>query len=69
MWGLLPAVFAIGLHALHVGAPATTTRGDESSERIVGNPLGVAIAVVCFRAHLARGGWRLVNPQRVMTDS
>lgn len=55
---LLPAVFAIGLRALHLGAPATAVEGDASSERLVGgNPVGIAIAVVCFAAVLAAIGW------------
>ncbi len=64
----LPAVFALGLRALHMGAPApvgvpstggtTTATVDTGSDRLVGgSPLGIAIAVVCFAIVLAAIGW------------
>lgn len=55
---LLPAVFAVGLRALHIGAPSAAVEGDASSQRLVGgNPVGIAIAVLCFAAVLAAIGW------------
>src|SRR5579875_3179657 len=50
----LPALFAIGLRALHIGAPAEGA----SSERVVGgNPAGMAIAGICFAVVLAAIGY------------
>lgn len=50
----LPALFAVGLRALHMGAPAAGT----SSERVVGgNPVGMAIAGLCFAVVLAAIGY------------
>ncbi|HVX45018.1 MAG TPA: hypothetical protein VHC49_14110 [Mycobacteriales bacterium] len=47
----LPAVFAIGLRALHLGAA-------EDSEELVGsNPVGLAAAGLCFAVVLAAVGW------------
>jgi hypothetical protein len=40
----LPALFAVGLRALHLGAP-DTGRDDVLVGR---NPLGLALATVCF---------------------
>ena len=65
----LPAVFALGLRALHMGAPGarrrpehtggtTTATVDTGPDRLVGgSPLGIAIAVVCFAIVLAAIGW------------
>jgi hypothetical protein len=50
----LPAVFAVGLKALHFGAPST---GSESDELVRGNAVGVGAAVVCFAVVLAAIGW------------
>ena len=50
----LPALFAIGLRALHVGAPST---GAESDELVGGSAIGVAAAVVCFAVVLGALGW------------
>jgi hypothetical protein len=65
----LPALFAIGLRALHLGAPTAvaaqatpgaTTGGDSgrAEDRLSGgNPFGVGIAVVCFAVVVAAIGW------------
>jgi hypothetical protein len=66
----LPAIFALGLRALHLGAPApvpagagggTATAGSTSmaeSDRLVGgSPLGIVIAGLCFAIVLAAIGW------------
>jgi hypothetical protein len=50
----LPALFAIGLRALHLGAP---TAGAESDELVGGNAVGVAAAVVCFAVVLGAIAW------------
>jgi hypothetical protein len=50
----LPAVFAVGLKALHFGAPAT---GSDSDELVGGNALGVTAAVVCFAVVLGAIVW------------
>jgi len=50
----LPALFAVGLRALHIGAPADGA----SAERVIGgNPAGIAIAGVCFAVILAAIGY------------
>jgi hypothetical protein len=52
----LPALFAVGLRAL-----GTTRAGQPlgaDSDRVVGdNPVGIAVAVVCFAVVLAAVGW------------
>jgi len=56
----LPALFAIGLRALHLGAPSesTATAGGGNAERIVGgNPVGMALAGLCFAIVLAAIGY------------
>jgi hypothetical protein len=50
----LPALFAIGLRALHFGAPST---GTDSDELVGGNVLGVTAAVICFAVVLGAIGW------------
>ncbi len=53
----LPALFAVGLRALaqpRAGQPAFAT---DSDEVVGGNPLGMAVAAVCFAAVLAGIGW------------
>jgi hypothetical protein len=50
----LPALFAVGLRALHLGAPST---GADSDELVGGSPLGVGIAVLCFAVVLGAIGW------------
>ena len=53
----LPALFAVGLRALYLGATTNPT-GPAQSERIVGgSPLGIAAASVCFAVVLAAVGW------------
>jgi hypothetical protein len=54
----LPALFAVGLRALSMGDRAQTADG--AGEGAVGggsNPLGVAVAVVCFAIVLAAVAW------------
>jgi hypothetical protein len=59
----LPALFALGLRALHLGARQPVSTGgepvaDRSADRIVGdNPVGIGLAVVCFAVVLAAIGW------------
>jgi hypothetical protein len=63
----LPALFAVGLRALHMGAPApvavspgalAATSTDAQSDRLVGGSrLGIAIATLCFATVLAAIGW------------
>jgi hypothetical protein len=50
----LPALFAIGLRALHVGTPAT---GAESDKLVGGSAIGLAAAAACFAVVLAAIGW------------
>jgi hypothetical protein len=50
----LPALFALGLKALHYGAPSS---GSNSDELVGGNALGVTAAVVCFAVVLGAIGW------------
>ena len=53
----LPALFAVGLRALGSGNPDAATAG-QSGDRLVGtNPLGKAVAAVCFAVVLAAIGW------------
>jgi hypothetical protein len=67
----LPAIFALGLRALHLGAPAavpadaaaggaTANRpasAAESQRLVGGSPLGIGIAGLCFAIVLAAIGW------------
>ncbi len=67
----LPALFAVGLRALAMrpagggttsasnGATSATTAGDDSV--YAGNPVGLAIAAVCFLAVLAAIGWGIYS--------
>ena len=50
----LPAVFAAGLKALSFGSNEDTSGGSAVATR---NPLGLALAVVCFAVVLAAIGW------------
>lgn len=47
----LPAIFAIGLRALHLGARA------DSDELVGSNPVGLVAAGLCFAVVLAAVGW------------
>jgi len=47
----LPALFAVGLRALGPGTP------EGPSGTTTANPLGIALATVCFAAVLAGIGW------------
>lgn len=49
----LPAVFAIGLRALHFGSGGP----DSQEQAIGGNPVGVVAAGLCFAVVLAAVGW------------
>jgi hypothetical protein len=52
----LPALFAVGLRALAL--PGRGGNAAAGSDRIAGgNPLGKAVAVVCFAVVLAAIGW------------
>jgi hypothetical protein len=58
----LPALFAVGLKALTIGGkqePAVAGVPDSggAEARIAGNPLGLAIATVCFLVVLAAIAW------------
>ena len=56
----LPALFAVGLRALHMGAPrqATVDASTGDSDQIVGgNPVGMAAATLCFAVVVAAVGW------------
>jgi hypothetical protein len=59
----LPAVFAIGLRALAIGNPVLQTTGTGSeasadSDHVSGgNPLGIAVAGLCFALVLAAIGY------------
>lgn len=66
----LPAVFALGLRALHMGAPAVAPVAAASGPRSVaehqtgspdrlvgGSPLGIVLAGLCFATVLAAVGW------------
>jgi hypothetical protein len=51
----LPALFAVGLRALNLGAPPAA---DGDSDQLIGNnPLGLATAGLCFAVVLAAIGW------------
>ena len=60
----LPALFAIGLRALRGGQPpdasvaegATQTAGADADRVYGGNPVGLAVAVICFPVILAALG-------------
>jgi hypothetical protein len=47
----LPALFAVGLRALHLGGRA------DSEELVGGNPVGMVAAGLCFAVVLAAIGW------------
>jgi hypothetical protein len=56
----LPALFAIGLRALHFGGPTAQPAGagDAAGDRLTGgNPVGIGIAVVCFAVVVAAVAW------------
>lgn len=62
----LPAIFALGLRALHLGAPAPATVGagqpggaaaDDSDRLVGGNPLGMVLAGICFLIVVAALIW------------
>ena len=64
----LPALFALGLRALQLGAPSPVPAGrrvgaavraaDAPPERLVGgSPLGITLAGLCFAIVLAAIGW------------
>lgn len=54
----LPAVFALGLRTLYLGAPGIGAAEDRSHARVaVANPAGIAGAVVCFALVLAATAW------------
>ena len=52
----LPALFAVGLRALNMGATVSTGTGDED-QIVGGSPVGIAAAAVCFAIVLAGVGW------------
>jgi hypothetical protein len=53
----LPALFAVGLVALNMGAKPVPA-GAEGSDRVVGgSPIGIAAATLCFAIVLAAIGW------------
>jgi hypothetical protein len=51
----LPAVFAFGLKALELGQHDST--GGDGAATATRNPVGVALAAVCFAVVLAAIGW------------
>ncbi|HEX3788939.1 MAG TPA: hypothetical protein VHW44_13830 [Pseudonocardiaceae bacterium] len=54
----LPALFAVGLRALSLGGNRTEAAGAGDTDRVVGNnPLGIALAAICFLVVLAAVGW------------
>jgi hypothetical protein len=65
----LPAVFALGLRALRMGAPtaapaavgagraATGHRAERPDRLVGGSPLGIAAATVCFAVVVTAIGW------------
>jgi len=52
----LPALFAVGLRALGRPGPGYV-RTSESNELVGGNPVGIAVATVCFAVVLAAIGY------------
>lgn len=52
----LPALFAVGLRALGRPGPGHV-RTSESNELVGGNPVGIAVATVCFAVVLAAIGY------------
>lgn len=58
----LPALFAVGLKALGMGAPPALSvagsGGSSEGDRLVGgSPIGIALAGICFAVVLAAIGW------------
>lgn len=54
----LPAVFALGLRALHLGEPAVPSAGGVTTDHAVAaKPAGISIAAVCFAVVLAGIAW------------
>jgi hypothetical protein len=56
----LPALFAVGLRALNVGADnrVDAATSDTATDQIIGgSPIGIAAATVCFAVVLAGIGW------------
>jgi hypothetical protein len=51
----LPALFAVGLRALSWGSPQASPVGP--AQRVAANPIGAAIAGICFAVVLAAIGW------------
>jgi hypothetical protein len=52
----LPALFAVGLRALHIGSP-TPAVGTTDDRLVGGNPIGIALASVCFAIVLGAIAW------------
>ena len=53
----LPAVFAVGLRALASPASGQQALPADSTRVVGGNPLGIALAAVCFAVVLAGIAW------------
>jgi hypothetical protein len=60
----LPALFAVGLRALNIGADsqvstvsASAGTGADTGRIVGGSPVGVAAAAICFAVVLAGVGW------------
>jgi hypothetical protein len=60
----LPAIFAVGLYSLSKG-PKTQTAGADSDVVVGGNPLGIAVAALCFLVVLAAIGWGIYEVYQI----
>jgi hypothetical protein len=62
----LPALFAVGLYSLSRGGRTQTAGADSDSDVVIGgNPVGIAIAALCFLIVLAAIGWGIYEVYQI----
>jgi hypothetical protein len=61
----LPALFAVGLYTLSWGGKTRTADGADSDTLVGGNPLGIAVAAICFLIILAAIGWGIYEVYQI----
>jgi len=61
----LPSLFAVGLFSLSRGPRQAATEGGDSDVVVGGNPLGMALAAICFLVILAAIAWGIYEVYKI----